>query len=121
LLSEGLCEQNNDLMASTKDMLLAKIRSNSPMTGKEQLRLSLMLGLPAILAQLSNILMQYIDASMVGHLGAAQAASIGLVSSSTWLFGGLCMATTSGFSVQIAQLLGAGNSRKARDVIARDW
>lgn len=106
-------------MASTKDMLLAKIRSNSPMTGKEQLRLSLMLGLPAILAQLSNILMQYIDASMVGHLGAAQAASIGLVSSSTWLFGGLCMATTSGFSVQIAQLLGAGNGRKARDVMRK--
>jgi Na+-driven multidrug efflux pump len=63
--------------------------------------------------------MQYIDASMVGHLGAAQAASIGLVSSSTWLFGGLCMATTSGFSVQIAQLLGAGNSRKARDVMRK--
>ncbi len=106
-------------MASTKDILLAKIRSNSPMTGKEQLRLSLMLGLPAILAQLSNILMQYIDASMVGHLGAAQAASIGLVSSSTWLFGGLCMATTSGFAVQIAQLLGAGNGRKARDVMRK--
>ncbi|MGI6313249.1 MAG: MATE family efflux transporter [Candidatus Cryptobacteroides sp.] len=99
--------------------MLAKIRSNSPMTGKEQLRLSLMLGLPAILAQLSNILMQYIDASMVGHLGATQAASIGLVSSSTWLFGGLCMATTSGFSVQIAQLLGAGNGRKARDVMRK--
>ncbi|NLZ51455.1 MAG: MATE family efflux transporter [Rikenellaceae bacterium] len=106
-------------MASAKDILLAKIRSNSPMTGKEQLRLSLMLGLPAILAQLSNILMQYIDASMVGHLGATQAASIGLVSSSTWLFGGLCMATTSGFSVQIAQLLGAGNGRKARDVMRK--
>jgi len=106
-------------MASTKDILLAKIRSNSPMTGKEQLRLSFMLGLPAILAQLSNILMQYIDASMVGHLGATQAASIGLVSSSTWLFGGLCMATTSGFSVQIAQLLGAGNGLKARDVMRK--
>jgi Na+-driven multidrug efflux pump len=119
LLSEWLYKQNNDLMASTKDILLAKIRSNSPMTGKEQLRLSFMLGLPAILAQLSNILMQYIDASMVGHLGATQAASIGLVSSSTWLFGGLCMATTSGFSVQIAQLLGAGNGLKARDVMRK--
>ena len=106
-------------MASTKDLLLAKIRGSSPMTGKEQLRLSLMLGIPSILAELSNILMQYIDAAMVGHLGAQQAASIGLISTSTWLFSGLCMAAASGFSVQIAQLLGAGNKRKARKVMRK--
>ena len=106
-------------MAGTKDFLLDKIRSGFPMTGEEQLRLSLALGLPAILAQLSNILMQYIDASMVGHLGAAQAASIGLVSTSTWLFGGMCMAATSGFSVQVAQLIGAREYHRARDVMRK--
>ncbi|MCR5245782.1 MAG: MATE family efflux transporter, partial [Bacteroidales bacterium] len=67
-------------MAGTKDLLLGKIRDGSPMDAREQLRLSWLLGLPAILAQLSSILMQYIDAAMVGHLGAGQAASIGLVS-----------------------------------------
>ena len=106
-------------MASAKDLLLEKIRSGAPMSGREQLRLSLMLGIPAILAQLSSILMQYIDASMVGHLGAAQAAAIGLVSTSIWLFNGLCMASTSGFSVQIAQLIGAGEFRKAREVMRK--
>ena len=107
------------MAASAKDLLLGKIRDGSPMNGKEQLRLSLMLGLPAILAQLSSVLMQYIDAAMVGHLGAAPAASIGLVSTSTWLFGGMCMAASSGFSVQIAQLLGAGESHRARQVMRK--
>lgn len=106
-------------MALTKDFLLDKIRSGLPMTGKEQLRVSLALGVPAILAQLSNILMQYIDASMVGHLGAAQAASIGLVSTTTWLFGGMCMAATSGFSVQVAQLIGAKEFHRARAVMRK--
>ena len=108
-------------MSSAKDLLLGKIRDGSPMSGKEQLRLSLTLGLPAILAQLSNVLMQYIDAAMVGHLGAAQAASIGLVSTTTWLFGGMCMATTSGFSVQIAQLIGAGDFHRARQVMRKGF
>ena len=89
------------------------------MTMKEQLQLSWMLGLPAILAQLSSILMQYIDASMVGHLGAAQAAAIGLVSTSTWLIGGMCMGAASGFTVQIAQLIGAKDYHRARQVMRK--
>ena len=46
----------------------------------QQLKLTVMLSLPAMLAQLSSILMQYIDASMVGRLGADDSAAIGLVS-----------------------------------------
>ena len=44
-------------MAGTKDLLLGKIRDGSPMDAREQLKLSWLLGLPAILAQLSSILM----------------------------------------------------------------
>ncbi len=105
------------MSTSGKDILLSKIRGGSPLSRGERLRLSWMLGLPAILAQLSSILMQYIDASMVGHLGASQAASIGLVSTSTWIMGGFCMAASSGFSVQIAQLVGAGDFVRARKVM----
>ena len=50
--------------------------------------LTMQLSIPAIMAQLSSIVMQYIDASMVGHLGSGEAASIGLMSSSTWMMGG---------------------------------
>ena len=75
------------------------------------------LSISAILAQLSSIVMQYIDASMVGKLGANDSASIGLVSSSTWLFGGLCMAASTGFSVQIAKRIGANDFKGARSLV----
>ena len=100
-----------------KDILLGRIRTGGTLTSGEQLRLCLMLSYPAIIAQLSSVLMQYIDTSMVGHLGAAAGASIGLVSTCLWLLGGFCMACTSGFSVQVAHLVGANDFAAARDVL----
>lgn len=102
---------------SMKDMLLGKLRDGQQMSTSEQFRLIFALCIPAILAQLCTILMQYIDASMVGHLGAGPSASIGLVSTTTWIFGGFCMATSSGFSVQVAHLVGAKRFDKARQVL----
>ena len=74
------------------------------------------LSMPGILAQISDIIMQYIDAAMVGVLGASASASIGLVSSSTWLMGGMLGAASSGFSVQVAHAAGAGNREKASSI-----
>ena len=74
------------------------------------------LSVPAILSQLTSIMMQYIDAAMVGSLGADASASIGVVSTSTWLLSGLCTATSVGFSVQVAQQIGAGEEKKARQI-----
>lgn len=70
-----------------------------------------------MLAQLSSIAMQYIDASMVGRLGADDSASIGLVSTSLWLFWGICSAMTSGYSVQVAHCVGAQDDEGARKVL----
>lgn len=106
-------------MTGTKDILLGKIRNGHEMTIGEQARLALILSVPAILAQLSTVLMSYIDSAMVGNLGATPAASIGLVSTSTWIFGGFCMATSSGFSVQVAHLIGANESAKAREILRK--
>jgi Na+-driven multidrug efflux pump len=75
------------------------------------------LSLPAILAELSTTLMQYIDASMVGGLGAHATAAIGVVESTIWLFDGLAMSAAMGFTVQVAQLVGAGRLRDARNVM----
>ncbi len=97
------------MAASRKDILLGKLREGVNMGGREQLLLTLLLALPAILAQLSMCLMSYIDAAMVGSLGSAQAAAVGLVSTSTWILGGFCYANNSGFSVQIAHRCGAGD------------
>lgn len=52
-------------------------------------------------------LMSCIDAAMVGRLGSAPAAAVGLVSSTTWIFGSFCYGNASGFSVQIAHRCGA--------------
>ena len=86
------------------------------MGGWEQLRLTFLLALPAILAQLSMCLLSYIDAAMVGRLGSEQAAAVGLVSSTTWIFGSFCYANSSGFSVQIAHRCGAGDYEGARGI-----
>ena len=99
------------------DKLLAAIKNGERLTFGEQLYLTMMLSIPAIFAQVSSIVMQYIDASMVGSLGADASGAIGLVSTTTWLFGGTCVAVTTGFSVQIAQAIGAGKDREARDIM----
>lgn len=99
------------------DVLLSRIREGRNMTLGEQLRLTVMLSLPSIVAQLSSILMQYIDAAMVGSLGAAPSASIGLISTTTWLFWGLCSAIVTGFSVQVAHLIGAGCKEEAQSKV----
>lgn len=96
-------------MAGTKDILLGKLRAGESMTRAEKIRLTFLLAIPAILAQLSMCLMSYIDAAMVGRLGSAEAASVGLVSTTTWIFGSFCYANSSGFSVQIAHRCGAGD------------
>ena len=96
---------------------LSPIQNGESITFRRQMSLTAQLALPAILAQLSSILMQYIDASMVGRLGADGAASVGLMSSSLWLFWGICSAVTTGFSVQVAHRLGAKNQREARVVV----
>lgn len=77
----------------------------------------LRLSIPAILAEVSSMVMQYIDAAMVGSLGANETAAIGLVSTSTWLIGGLCIGAATGFSVQVAQLTGAGKDKDAGNVL----
>lgn len=72
---------------------------------------------PAMMAQLSSIVMQYIDTAMVGQLGADDSASIGLMASSLWLFWGICSASTAGFSVQVAHRIGATDYKGARMVL----
>lgn len=75
------------------------------------------LSIPAILTQITTIAMQYIDSAMVGHLGANASAAIGLVSTSTWLMSGVGTAVSAGFSVQVAQYIGANEPHNARRVI----
>jgi len=104
-------------MKHSKDTLLQMIRNGHEMTRQDMLRLTMLLSAPAMLAQLSDIVMQYIDASMVGSLGAEASASIGIVSTTIWLMGGLCGAAAVGFSVQVAHAIGAKDFDSARSVV----
>ena len=97
--------------------LLAYIREGREMTQWEKLNLIIQLSVPSILAQLSQIVMFFIDYAMVGHLGERQTASVGLVESTTWLMGGLGAAVSMGFSVQVAHFIGASDFKAARRVL----
>lgn len=93
------------------------LNRNSAVSLKKQIGFVWHLSIPGMMAQLSSILMQYIDAAMVGFLGARQSASIGLVASSTWVLGSLLHALCIGFTVQMAHLVGAGEKSKAKNLL----
>lgn len=100
-----------------KTDLLARLRDGDELNTAQLLRMTVNLSVPAILAQVSSIIMQYIDAGMVGQLGAADSASIGLMASSTWLFNGVCTAAATGFTVQAAQYIGGKKDAEARRIM----
>ena len=99
------------------ELLLSYIREGREMTSHEKLSLIIQLSIPSILAQISATVMFFIDASMVGHLGAKASAAIGLVETTGWLMGGLASAANMGFSVQVAHFIGANDFEAARRVM----
>ena len=99
------------------ELLLSYIREGKSMTQREKLWLIVSLSIPSILAQISATVMFFIDASMVGHLGAKASAAIGLVETTGWLMGGLASAANMGFSVQVAHFIGANDFEAARRVL----
>lgn len=72
--------------------------------------------MPAIMMQLATFAMQYIDAAMVGSFGASASAAVCVVFSSIWIVIGLCYAINTGFSVQIANAIGANDTNQARRI-----
>lgn len=102
---------------SSKDTLLLLIRENKPLSLKQQLTLTFQLSMPAIIASASAMLMQFIDAAMVGRLGADDSASVGLLATTWWLFEGVISSFVAGYGVQVAHLLGANRPADARQVV----
>ncbi len=98
------------------DQLLGFIRDGKPLTSRDKLNLIIQLSIPSILAQITSVVMFFIDQAMVGHLGAKASAACGLVETSTWLMGSLTGAASMGFSVQVAHFIGANDFAKARQV-----
>ena len=100
-----------------KETLLRLIRDGQPLSRGQQLQLTFTLSLPAILANASAMVMQLIDAAMVGQLGADDSASVGLMGTTNWLFEGVLSAFAAGYAVQVAHLLGAKRNADARQMV----
>lgn len=100
-----------------KQQLLQQLRDGVTMSRCDKLNIVLWLSMPAILGELSTIVMQYIDTMMVGQLGATATASVGLVSTTCWLFGGLTASIGAGFSVLTAHQIGAKENCEARETL----
>ena len=101
----------------TRALTLSQLKKKKDVTRTEIMHMVWSMSIPAILSQITFIAMQYIDAAMVGSLGAQASASVGLVSSASWLLFGITMASTVGFSILVGQRLGAGENDKARSLM----
>ncbi len=100
-------------------MLKEKISQTLPITDEnaDYNKIVVMLAIPAILEQLSYILVQYVDAAMVGNLGAYATAAVGINNSTTVLIGGIQQAIGIGFCVQIAMAIGTKETEKIKRVV----
>lgn len=106
------------LKIGNSDILLEKIREGEALNGNEKLRLIVLLSIPSILAQITSVVMFFIDQAMVGRISVEAAAACGLVETSTWLFGSITSAASMGFSVQVAHAIGANNFERARMIFS---
>ncbi len=106
----------NILSKDKEKKLLEMIRLGEEMTRHDKLSLLVRLSIPSVLAQITSTLMFFIDAAMVGSLGAEASAAIGIVETSTWLMFGTSSALAMGFSVQAAQFIGANDFGQAKKV-----
>ena len=104
-------------MKLSLEQLSARMRQGETIPLQDTAGVVLMLSIPSILEQIVVTAMEYIDAAMVGHIGAEATAAIGIVSSSTWLLHGILVGLYNAFSIQIAQYLGADRQQDARGVL----
>lgn len=91
------------------------------LTNSNQSRLRVMwrLSWPSILEQLLGTLVSYVDTAMVGVLGAAATAAVSVNASPIWLVGGILSGAGVGYSVQVANAVGARDEIRARRVIVQ--
>ena len=91
------------------------MRQKQHTTYRKQLFLSiLMLAWPTLLEQLLQTLVQYIDAAMVGKIGPAATATVGISTSVTWLVNGPLFALGIGFMAFISRNMGAESYEEVR-------
>ena len=72
---------------------------------------------PAIVEQIMGTLVSFVDTAMVGVLGATATAAVSINASSIWLINGILSGIGVGYSVQVANAIGARDDARARAVM----
>lgn len=68
---------------------------------------------PSILENLAVIMISFVDAAMIGVMGPAATAAVGVNASPSWLLGGVVQALGIGGTALVARMTGAGDHREA--------
>ena len=87
--------------------------------GKTPLTTILKLAWPTIVEQMIFIVLNFSDTAMVGALGAASTAAVGITSTSIWLVESIISAVSVGLSIQLAQAIGAEEISQAKKVVGQ--
>lgn len=81
---------------------------------KEVMQSIYQLAWPTVIQEALGVLVQYVDTSMVGMIGASASAAVGLTMSVNWMIGSIFIAFGVGVLAVIAKAMGAKQIEKAR-------
>ena len=84
---------------------------------RERMRTLWRLSWPAIIEQVLGTMVSYVDAAMVGVLGAAASAAVSVNSPPIWLLNGTLVGVGVGYSVQVSNAVGANDPQRVQKII----
>jgi MATE family multidrug resistance protein len=96
-------------LTDTSDILTDRIIDRYPAGSYRQV---LVLSLPAVLTMMSQTIMWTVDAAMVGHVGTAELAAVGLGGMLVWTTYSFFIGLTSAVNTFVAQAYGAHEYRR---------
>ena len=88
---------------------------------RERLRLLWQLGWPAIIEQILGTMVSYVDTAMVGSMGANGTAAVSVNGPALWLSMGAMFGLGVGYSVQMANAVGAGDADQGKRIIQQGF
>ena len=97
-------------------MAFAGFRGQGP-----RLRRMWHLAWPAIIEQVLNTMVSYVDAAMVGVLGAVGTAAVSVNGPPIWFIGGILAGMGVGYAVQVSNAVGAGDPEQVRRVVRQSF
>ena len=76
---------------------------------------------PAIIEQILNTMVSYVDAAMVGVLGAVGSAAVSVNGPPLWLIGGVLAGVGIGYAVQVSNAVGAGDRERVKLILRQSF